>query len=210
MHDVVAHSLTVMIVQAQAAEAHLCSVRGDRARATEAVMAVQQIGRGALAETRRLVGALADGGTAELSPSPTLSQVDGLVSTLRAAGLPVTLVVMGVRRAVPADVDLTCYRLVQEALTNVVKHAGSAPVEVRISFRPDSVAVEVADQGPGPGASAGRDGAGGRGLRGMRHRVEACGGRLQVDSSPNGGFVVAASFPAARQGITETVHGAAE
>ena len=107
MHDVVAHSLTVMIVQAQAAEAHLASARGDPERAAEAVSAVQHVGRDALLQTRRLVGALADDGAPALSPSPGLAEVDALVGTVRGAGLPVTLTVSGPLRAMPPGVDGT-------------------------------------------------------------------------------------------------------
>jgi len=195
MHDVVAHSLTVMIVQAQAAEAHLTSARGDRERAAEAVSAVQHVGRDALLQTRRLVGALADGDAA-LSPPPGLAEVDALVDTVRGAGLPVALVTSGPPRALPPCVDGTVYRVVQEALTNVVKHAGSAAAAVRITYRPGVLDVEVSDEGGGPGGATALAGSGGQGLRGMRYRVEACGGCLTVAARESGGFVVAARFPA--------------
>lgn len=196
MHDVVAHSLTVMIVQAQAAEAHLTSARGDPDRAAEALSAVQHVGRDALLQTRRLVGALADDGDAARSPSPGLAGVDALLDTVRGVGLPVTLATSGPPRALPPGVDGTAYRLVQEALTNVVKHAGPAAAVVRIAYRPGGLDVEVSDDGAGPGAAAIAGEAGGRGLQGMRYRVEACGGRLTVEAPEGGGFVVAARFPA--------------
>jgi signal transduction histidine kinase len=194
MHDVVAHSLTVMVVQAQAAEAQLASPRGDLVKATEALTAVQQVGRSALTEARRLVGALAEDGDAVPSPSPTLGDVEALVETMRTAGLAVSLTVSGERRALSPGVELTGYRVVQEALTNALKHAPGAPVFVRVTYRRAGVDVEVADEGA-PVAASGEEVTGGRGLPGMRHRVESCGGRLTVEAPGDGGFVVAARFP---------------
>ena len=157
---------------------------------------MQHVGRDALLQTRRLVGALADDGDAALSPSPGLAEVDALVGTVRGAGLPVTLSVSGPLRALPPGVDGTAYRLVQEALTNVVKHAGPAAASVRITYRPGGLDVEVSDDGAGPGGQSIAGESGGRGLQGMRYRVEACGGRLTVRAPEAGGFVVAARFPA--------------
>jgi signal transduction histidine kinase len=195
VHDVVAHSLTVMIVQTEAAEAHLTSPRGDRRRAIEALGAAQRVGRRALAEVRQVVGALAEDGAA-YSPPPTPGELDALVGTVRDAGLPVTVSVTGARRELPPGVDLTVYRVVQEALTNVVRHSGATSATVRISYRADEVEVEVTDAGGGEGPGAWPEGSGGRGLLGMRQRVEACGGRLLVDAPDSGGFAVAACFPA--------------
>jgi signal transduction histidine kinase len=209
MHDVVANSLTVMVVQAQAAEAQLTSPRGDLATAAEALTAVQQVGRSALAEARRLVGALAEDGGVVPVPSPTLGDVDALVATMRTAGLAVSLTVSGERRALPPGVELTGYRVVQEALTNALKHAPGAPAVVRVTYRRDGVDVDVADEGA-PVAASGAEGSGGRGLAGMRHRVESCGGRLTVDAPAGGGFVVAARFPAAQPAVLGPVPRAAE
>jgi signal transduction histidine kinase len=206
LHDVVAHSLTVMIVQAQAAEAHLASPRGEVGRAVEALAAVQDVGRSALTEARRLVGALAENSDPVLSPSPTLDDVEALVETVRATGLAVSFVVTGERRALPPGVDLTGYRVAQEALTNALRHAGGAPAAVGVTYGRESVEVRVADEGI---RSPGEKVAGGRGLRGMQQRVESCGGRLTVETRAGGGFVVAALFPAGPPAVGDATRRAA-
>jgi signal transduction histidine kinase len=209
LHDVVAHSLTVMVVQAQAAEAHLVSPRGDLGQAVEAVTAVQEVGRSALTEARRLVGALAEDGDAVLSPSPTLDDVEALVETVRATGLAVSLIVTGERRALPPGVDLTGYRVVQEALTNALKHARGAPAVVRVTYGRESVEVRVTDEGIRPAVTPGEDAVGGRGLQGMRHRVESCGGRLTLETQAGGGFAVAAFFPLVQPAVGDDAQRAA-
>jgi signal transduction histidine kinase len=148
------------------------------------------------------VEALADDGSGALSPSPGLAEVDALVDTVRGTGLPVTLSVSGPPRALPPGLDGTAYRVVQEALTNVVKHARPASASVRITYRPAGLHVEVSDEGAGPGAETIAGESGGRGLQGMRYRVEACGGRLTVAAPEAGGFVVAARFPAPLHEVT--------
>jgi len=192
LHDVVAHSVSVMVVQAAAARRVLD--RGDPACTAEALRTIETTGRNALDELRRLLGVLReDQGQASTSPQPTAGDVAALVDQCREAGLDVSLAVTGSPAELPAGVGLTVYRVVQEALTNVVKHAGPARVEVRVGYG-DPVAIEVVDDGRGAGGDAGLP-TGGQGLIGMRERVELFGGQLQVGPRPGGGFRVRASIP---------------
>jgi signal transduction histidine kinase len=181
LHDVVAHSLTIMIVQAEAAEAHLASPRGDVGRAVEALTAVQQVGRSALEEARRLVGALAEDGDAGLSPSPTLGDVEALVETVRTTGLQVDLRVTGERPALPLGVDLAGYRVVQEALTNAHRYGIGT---VTITVRAEQGRLHVVSDNPRAPRTKQTQGSG-FGLVGMRERVGAAGGTLDVDERPD-------------------------
>jgi signal transduction histidine kinase len=188
LHDVIAHSVAVMTVQAGAAETMLGS---DPARAAEPVRAVQETGRHALAEMKRLVGMLReDEEDLGLAPHPGLSRIDGLLAQVREAGLEVELEVDGPARPLAPGVDLSAYRIVQEALTNAIKHAGCAHLRVSIRYTDRDVQLEVADDGSGAG-----DGSGGHGLIGMRERVAVFGGSLETTSPPTGGFVVRARLP---------------
>jgi signal transduction histidine kinase len=191
MHDVVAHSLSVMVVQAEAAEAMLDA---DPERARRPLAAVQQTGRGALTELRRMLGVLremADEGAA-LAPQPGLSGLDDLARQVRDAGLPVRVRVEGEPRPLPPGIDLSAYRIVQEGLTNALKHAGPATAEVVVRYGPADLELEVRDDGRGRG---GRSNGGGHGLLGMRERVALYGGELAAGPRPEGGFALTARLP---------------
>jgi signal transduction histidine kinase len=191
MHDVVAHSLSVMVVQAEAAEAMLDD---DPERARRPLSAVQQTGRGALTELRRMLGVLreiADEGPS-LAPQPGLAALDELARQVREAGLPVRVRVEGEPRSLPPGIDLSAYRIVQEGLTNALKHAGPATAEVRVRYGEREVEVEVRDDGRG---GAPRSNGGGHGLIGMRERVALYGGRLSAGPRAEGGFALTARLP---------------
>lgn len=193
MHDVVAHSLSVMVVQAEAAEAMLDT---DPERARRPLGAVQETGRSALTELRRMLGVLreiADEGPA-LAPQPGLAGLDALVEHVRDAGLAVTLRVEGEPRPLPPGVDLSAYRIVQEGLTNALKHAGPARAEVVVRYRPREVELSVTDDGRGTDPAGN---GGGHGLVGMRERVALYGGRLSAGPrpAPERGFAMTAALP---------------
>jgi signal transduction histidine kinase len=190
MHDVVAHSVSMMVVQAGGARRILDR---DPARAVAAAELIERTGRAALAEMRALLGVLHAEEHPDYAPQPTLHDLDGLVERARGAGVPVELVVDGERRALPAGLDLTAYRVVQEALTNVVKHSGGAPTEVSVHYRADAVEVRIADRGSG--TSDARLGSTGHGLVGMRERVRMYGGELHAGRRRGGGFEVRVRLP---------------
>jgi signal transduction histidine kinase len=192
LHDVVGHSVSVMVVQAGAERLAL----GEEQPATrEVLFAIERIGREALAETSRLLGLLrGEGEGLALSPGPGLAQVGALVATVRDAGVAVELNVEGEPSTLPPGVDVSAYRILQEALTNVVKHAGPARATVIVRYGSRSVEVEVTDDGRGPVNGDGL----GYGLAGMRERVELHGGRLEAGMGARGGFTVRASLPLAR------------
>jgi signal transduction histidine kinase len=209
LHDVVAHSVSVMVVQAGAARR---SVTANPDQATAALTQIESTGRQALAEMRRLLGLLRDGqdGTAALTPQPSLAHLDSLLAAAREAGLPVELTVEGEPRQLPAGIDLSAYRIVQEALTNSLKHAGPARATVRVRYGAKALDVQVWDDGRGAADDGdnGLESASGRrqtdsdrrsraghGLIGMRERVALFGGALEVGSRPGGGFLVAARLP---------------
>lgn len=195
MHDVVAHSVSVMVVQAGGARRILAR---EPQRAIAAAAQIESTGREALVEMRRLLGVLrAEDADAELGPQPTLAALGDLVGRARSAGLPVTLVVEGERRPLPQGVDLAAYRVVQEALTNAIKHAGAAPTSVHVRWGEDALALDVTDRGPGPAvtARANGNGGGGHGLVGMEERVRLYGGRLDTGRAEGGGFAVHATLP---------------
>jgi signal transduction histidine kinase len=193
LHDVIAHSVTVMVVQAGAAEEVL---KRDPARALEPLRSVQETGRQALVEMTRLVGLLRDDSEEiGLEPQPGLDEVPALVAQVREAGLPVELRVEGDERPLPPAVELTAYRVVQEALTNALKHAGEAHAEVSLRYRPDALELEVIDDGPGDA-----DGhSGGHGLAGVRERVTVFDGQFAAGPRPEGGFAVRARLPLATE-----------
>lgn len=195
LHDVVAHSMSVMLVQAGAARRIL---EKDPAKATGALEAIEATGREAMTEMRRLLGVLRDEGTAgSLVPQPSLHDLDDLADQFRRAGLPVALEVRGEARDLPPGLDLTAYRIVQEALTNTLKHAGAAEASVTVAYGDDAVAVEVRDDGRGA-ASSPVEGAG-QGLIGMRERVELFDGELRAGPAPGGGYAVRARLPIAER-----------
>jgi signal transduction histidine kinase len=189
LHDIVAHHLSVIVLQAAGARAS-----GKSAEA--ALEKIENSGRQALAETRRLLGVLRDTGEQSgLAPQPGIGELDALAGTVRAAGLPVNLVISGDHAALPATVDVSVYRIVQEALTNVLKHAGPACAEVTIGCAQDAVTIEITDDGtiePGNHAPGG-----GHGLAGMRERAAMFGGELCAGPRPGGGFAVHARLPLA-------------
>ncbi|HEX8102465.1 MAG TPA: histidine kinase [Solirubrobacteraceae bacterium] len=194
LHDVLAHSVSVMTVQAGAARMLLDE---DPERARAPLTAVEETGRQALGEMRRLLGILRgtdDEGT--LAPQPGIGQLDALIGQVQAAGLTVDLSAAGEPRELPPGVDLTAYRLVQEALTNVLKHAGAARAHVSVRFEPDRLELEVVNTGHVvPGAGANGSGSGGHGLIGMRQRVALYGGELEAGPRPQGGYAVRARLP---------------
>jgi signal transduction histidine kinase len=212
LHDVVAHSVSVMVVQAGAARRTLAA---SPAQATAALGQIESTGRQALVELRRLLGLLRDGEPdgAALAPQPGLDHLESLAAAAREAGLPVELTVEGEPRPLPAGIDLSAYRIVQEALTNSLKHAGPARAEVRVCYGREALEVQVTDDGRGQGAAgdsglvvvtlgpggglevSGRRNGGGHGLIGMRERVALFGGTLEAGARPGGGYRVAARLP---------------
>jgi signal transduction histidine kinase len=191
LHDAVAHAMSVMVVQAGAART---VIDRDTEAAKAAIARVEESGRDGLTEMRRLIGILTDPGTgADLAPQPGLAQLDALLETVRSAGVSVEAVTRGQPRPLPPTADLTAYRVVQEALTNVVKHAGGAHARVLLDWSADALAIEVADDGRGGAADAG--GGHGHGLIGMRERVALYGGSLETGARPGGGFAVRVRLP---------------
>jgi signal transduction histidine kinase len=189
LHDVIAHNLSVMVVQASAAD-DAFDTRPQEAR--QAVRRVVTTGREALTELRRVLGAVrADG--ADYGPQPSLARLDELVRLVRDSGLDVSVRVDGTVTPLPAALDLSAYRIVQEALTNTLKHAHARRADIAIRYTPAELGVEVRDDGAG----AAPNGDGGHGLIGMRERVNAFGGSLTTTSAPGRGFVVSATFPLA-------------
>jgi len=191
LHDVVAHSVSVMVVQSQAAQRLL---EGEQRNARQALESIETTGRQALTEMRRLLGILrrTDAELA-LAPQPGLEHLDALIEQTREAGLPVELSVEGDVGSLPPGVDLTAYRIVQEALTNTLKHAGLAHARVTIRRRDDGMELEVADDG----AASGKGDGSGQGLIGMRERVALYGGALESGRRDGGGYIVRARLPLA-------------
>jgi signal transduction histidine kinase len=191
LHDVVGHSVSVMTVQASAVRRLLES---DQEQVTEALQVVEQTGREALAEMRRMVGVLRHAEEAPaLAPQPSLGQIEKLVQHTRDRGLSVELRVEGEPLQLPAGVDLTAYRLVQEGLTNAIKHARAERAEVLVRYGDGHVELTVTDDGRGEGDGDG----GGHGLVGMRERVTVYGGELDAGPRPEGGFRLRAKLPIA-------------
>ena len=194
LHDVVSHSIAMINVQASAA-VHVMEERPEEARA--ALVAIKAASRDALRDLRGILGLLRqiDAGESR-SPAVGLDQVASLAEGVRRAGVPVALDVDAGGAPLPASVDMTAYRVVQEALTNVVRHAPGAAASVTVTRRPDALVVAVEDDGRAVGA-AGRDGrqGAGHGLAGMRERVRAAGGKLETGPLPTGGFAVRATLP---------------
>ncbi|HET6392645.1 MAG TPA: sensor histidine kinase [Blastococcus sp.] len=189
LHDVVAHSVSVMVMQAGALRRMLPT---DQPKAVGVAETVERTGREALVELRRMLGLLRDDSDrVPLAPQPGLARIPELVESTEAAGVPVTLAMDEPPAALSPGVDLCAFRIVQESLTNVIKHAGPASVRVAVHFPPGSVAVEVVDDGRG--GTPAPDG--GHGLLGMRERVAVFGGRLSLGPEPDGGFAVRATLP---------------
>ena len=194
LHDVVAHSVSVMTVQAGAARRVLDQAGADP-DVREAIATVEATGREALAELRRAVGVLReDGESGGTTPQPGVADLPALVARAREAGLPVELAVEGEPRALPSGVDLSAYRIAQEALTNALKHAGPAHAQVRVLYGPDALEVQVVDDGRGAAADPAPAG-GGNGLVGMRERVALFDGELRAGPRAGGGYEVRARLP---------------
>jgi signal transduction histidine kinase len=195
LHDVIAHTVSVVVVQAGAGRS--VATRDPEAAET-ALASIEAIGREALTDLRRMVGVLRENppGRGRL-PQPTLADVPELVERLAAAGLPVEVREEGQRRALPSGIELSAYRIVQEALTNVLKHAGTVRnVEVVVTHRPDGLTVTVTDDGRGPALDAERGDTPGNGLVGMRERVKLYRGHLVAGARTGGGYSVRATLPA--------------
>jgi signal transduction histidine kinase len=192
LHDLVAHNVSVMVVQA-GAERH--ALPDEQSATRDTLRSIELAGRQALAEARRLLGMLRSDEGQGLEPQPSLDQLDLLIAQIRNAGLPVELAVEGAPVALPAGVDLCAYRIVQEGLTNALKHAGPAHAEVRLRYAPRALQVEVRDDGQGAARRNG-DGAG-HGLIGMRERVALYGGEVHAGPRESGGFEVRAQLPLA-------------
>jgi signal transduction histidine kinase len=194
LHDVVAHHMSVMVVQAGAARA---VGERDPAAAAEALRQIEASGRTGLAEMRRLLEVLKSGEEGDgRAPQPGLAQLNDLIEGMRATGMLVEAEVAGPPRPLPPGVDLSAYRIVQEALTNSLKHAGGASAHVLVRYETDAVELEVVDDGPGPPPSDANGAAAGHGLIGMRERVQLFGGELDAGSRAGGGFRVWARLPA--------------
>jgi signal transduction histidine kinase len=194
LHDVVAHTLSVVTFQAGVGR----KVGATRpAEAMLALRAVEVTGRGALEELRRILGLLRDEAEQpSLAPAPGLEDLNELAETVRAAGIPVRLMVTGETASLPPAASLTVYRIVQEALTNVVKHARDAEASVRVRLGPDGVLVTVSDNGGGAAVTEPAAGSAARhGIVGMRERAAAFGGTLEAGPLPGGGFRVRAFLP---------------
>ena len=186
LHDSLTHSISVIQIQAGVA-VHLARKRGEDV--PPALLAIEEAGADAARELRATLGVLRAQDDCDGSG---LGHLDGLVARARTAGLPVTVTVTGPERPLPADVDQAAYRIVQEALTNVGRHAGRASASVHLRYAPDALTVQVDDDGAGTGApSVGT----GLGLIGMRERVSALGGRLHAGPQTRGGFRVRAELP---------------
>ena len=197
LHDVIAHSMSVIAVQSAVGH-HVIDTQPAEAR--QALAAIEATSRSALTEMRRLLGVLRQEGEprGSLTPAPGLADLTALVTQVQDAGLKVWINVEGQRVTVPPGIDLSAYRIVQEALTNVIKHAGSSAANVTISYQPGSVTVEITDQGTAapPRVPAPRTGSG-HGIIGMRERVAVFGGEFTAGPGPDGGFRVRACFPIA-------------
>ena len=190
LHDVVTHAMGVMVVQAGAGRRVLDR---DRAAAAGAFQRIEDTGRTGLAEMRRLLGVLrTESDVPELLPQPGLERLEELLEPVRGAGLLVEVMVEGTPRALPPGADLTAYRVVQEALTNTLRHAGAARARVLLRFVDGALEIEVADDGRGPPVEGTQSG---RGLVGMRERLMLFGGSLETNGGVGGGFVVRARLP---------------
>jgi signal transduction histidine kinase len=195
LHDVVAHNVSMMVVQAGAAARVLRDQQPDVRNALEVIAAT---GRETVDEMRTLLGVVRakdgpgpDHGQAALKPQPGLADLEQLASGVREAGLPVTLRIEGAARPLPPALDLSAFRIVQEALTNALKHAGPARAEVTVRYEDGLVSLEITDSGRGPHG----DGGTGHGLVGMRERAAMFGGKLEAARGDGGGYTVRAQLP---------------
>jgi signal transduction histidine kinase len=192
LHDVISHNVSVMVVQA-AAGGDVFDTQPAHARS--ALAAIETTGREALTELRRLLGVIRtdDDADAPPAPQPGLERLQALVEQVRAAGLGVELTIRGHRPPLPPALDLAAYRVVQEALTNTLKHAGATSARVTVGYGASELTVDVLDDGPGPSLAVGAGT--GHGLVGMRERVALFGGAIDAGPGSGGGFAVSARFP---------------
>jgi signal transduction histidine kinase len=189
LHDIVAHAVSVMVLQVGAVRHKLPDALAED---TDALRGVEQVGRTALAEMRGLLAAMRrDGEEAELIPQPGLDGLDALLEEIGRAGLPVQLHVDGEPAALPRGIDLSAYRIVQEGLTNALKHARASNAEVTVRYRPDELQIEVRDNGEGSSTSNGL----GHGLVGVRERVKIYGGEMSAGSANGSGFILSTRLP---------------
>jgi signal transduction histidine kinase len=194
LHDVIAHNVSLMVVQAGAA-ADVFDKRPERARA--ALETIQEAGAAALGELRVMLQTLRPDGVEPRAPQPGLDQLDALAASLRAAGLEVAVHRAGTARPVPADVSLSAYRIVQESLTNTLRHAQATRVEVDLRWTDAALHIEITDDGAAPAAGVPVPRRVGAGLAGMRERARLVGGSLDAGPLPTGGFRVTAHMPLA-------------
>jgi signal transduction histidine kinase len=189
LHDIVAHAVSVMVLQVGAVRHKLPDALAED---TDALRGVEQAGRTALAEMRGLLAAMRrDGEEAELTPQPGLDGLESLLEEIGRAGLPVQLHVEGERVALSRGIDLSAYRIVQEGLTNALKHARASNAEVTVCYRPDELQIEVRDNGEGSSTSNGL----GHGLVGVRERVKIYGGEMSAGSANGSGFILSTRLP---------------
>ena len=190
LHDIVAHSVSVMVVQAEAADEMLDRRTPERARAP--VWKIQETGRAALTDMRRMLGMLREADSRPaLLPQPGIANLEFLLAKVRESGLPVELEVEGEPEPLAPGIDLSAYRIVQEALTNSLKYAGGACACVVVRYQPGSLELEISDDGAGAAGNSN----GGHGLVGMRERVALFGGELDAGPAPGGGYLVRARLP---------------
>jgi signal transduction histidine kinase len=195
LHDAVAHNVSVMVVQAAAARRTLETGSGSGPAAGEALAAIETTGRATLTDMRRMVGALRPAEGEAYEPAPSLASLDALVDRVRRAGITVEVVVDGEPHELPQGVDLSAYRVIQEALTNTLRHAHAASARVRLHYAPDALEVEVTDDGRGAAAALLEEPHHGYGLLGMRERVGMLGGEVAAGPRAGGGFEVRARLP---------------
>jgi signal transduction histidine kinase len=194
LHDVVAHAISVIVLQARGGR-RLLDTEPEEARG--ALSTIEHTGQQALVEMRRLVGLLReDGADLPLAPQPGLGRLDALVGQIRDAGLPVEVAVEGAPVGVPPGVDLSAFRIVQEALTNALKHAGPARARVLLRYEADGISLDISDDGAGGADAAG---GAGHGLAGIRERVALFGGDVDAGPREGGGFAVRARLPYASE-----------
>ena len=190
LHDVVAHAVSVMVLQVGTVRHNLSTASEDH----DLLRGVERAGRTALAEMRRLLAAMRrEGDEAELSPQPGLDGLDSLLDEVSRAGLPVELHVDGTPFPLPRGIDLSAYRIVQEGLTNALKHAHASDADVTVRYRPDELEIEVRDNGQGSATNGGL----GHGLIGIRERVMIYGGKMTAGTAVDGGFVLTTRLPLA-------------
>ncbi|MDQ4094617.1 MAG: sensor histidine kinase, partial [Actinomycetota bacterium] len=190
LHDIVAHGVTAMVVQSEAARSVL---NDDPQAADRALQSIQNVGRKNLDDLRRLLGVLRSAGDSPVAPHASLDELDALVGDARSTGLDVDLRVSGEPTPLAASTGLSAYRIIQESLTNVLKHSSARRASVDVSWGADELVITVAD--PGPSNARNGSGNGGHGIVGMRERAALVGGSLDVRTTPEGANVVTARLP---------------